>query len=133
MNFSQENVTIDKVLSSLETLIKHGSFKADVILFDGYKLTVATEEDIRKIKEFAERMNLEVWFSVSPVRSDVVYDKYGVPNSMEKYVDLIDVLIGLVYDEEKDKVVMTAVKAPGDIMEKPMGVSLDPKTMLISK
>ncbi len=133
MNFSQENVTIDKVLSSLETLIKHGSFKADAILFDGYKLTVATEEDVRKIKEFAEKMNLEVWFSVSPVRSDVVYDKYGVPNSMEKYVDLIDVLIGLVYDEEKDKVVMTAVKAPGDIMEKPMGVSLDPKTMLISK
>src|SRR5690554_416570 len=133
MNFSQENVTIDKVLSSLETLIKHGSFKADAILFDGYKLTVATEEDVRKIKEFAERMNLEVWFSVSPVRSDVVYDKYGVPNSMDKYVDLIDVLIGLVYDEEKDKVVMTAVKAPGDIMEKPMGVSLDPKTMLISK
>jgi len=133
MNFSQENVTIDKVLSSLETLIKHGSFKADAILFDGYKLTVATEEDVRKIKEFAERMNLEVWFSVSPVRSDVVYDKYGVPNSMDKYVDLIDVLIGLVYHEEKDKVVMTPVKAPGDIMEKPMGVSLDAKTMLISK
>ena len=32
MNFSQENVTIDKVLSSLETLIRHGSFKADSIL-----------------------------------------------------------------------------------------------------
>jgi len=133
MNFSQENVTIDKVLSSLETLIKHGSFKADAILFDGYKLTVATEEDVRKIKEFAQKMNLEVWFSVSPVRSDAVYDKYGVPDSMEKYVDLIDVLIGLVYNEELDKVVMTAVKAHGDIMEKPMGVSLDPKTMLISK
>ncbi|HPX28594.1 MAG TPA: hypothetical protein PK909_02920 [Sphaerochaeta sp.] len=133
MNFSQENVTIDKVLSSLETLIKHGSFKADAILFDGYKLTVATEEDVRKIKEFAQKMNLEVWFSVSPVRSDAVYDKYGVPDSMGKYVDLIDVLIGLVYNEELDKVVMTAVKAPGEIMEKPMGVSLDPKTMLISK
>ena len=133
MNFSQENVTIDKVLSSLETLIKHGSFKADAILFDGYKLTVATEEDVRKIKEFAQKMNLEVWFSVSPVRSDAMYDKYGVPDSMGKYVDLIDVLIGLVYNEELDKVVMTAVKAPGEIMEKPMGVSLDPKTMLISK
>ena len=133
MNFSQENVTIDKVLSSLETLIKHGSFKADAILFDGYKLTVATEEDVRKIKEFAQKMNLEVWFSVSPVRSDAMYDKYGVPDSMGKYVDLIDVLIGLVYNEELDKVVMTAVKAHGDIMEKPMGVSLDPKTMLISK
>jgi hypothetical protein len=78
-------------------------------------------------------MNLEVWFSVSPVRSDVVYDKYGVPNTMHKYIDLIDVLIGLIYNEERDKVVMTAVKAHEGIYEKPMGVSLDPKTMLISK
>ena len=52
---------------------------------------------------------------------------------MLKYVDLIDVLIGLIYNEERDKVVMTAVKAQGVMMEKPMGVSLDPKTMLISK
>ncbi len=133
MNFSQENVTIDKVLSSLETLIKHGSFKADAILFDGYKLTVATEDDVRKIKQFAQNMNLEVWFSVSPVRSDVMYDKYGVPNTMHKYIDLIDVLIGLIYNEERDKVVMTAVKAHDGVYEKPMGVSLDPKTMLISK
>ncbi|HZJ88966.1 MAG TPA: hypothetical protein VFC80_07420 [Sphaerochaeta sp.] len=133
MNFSQENVTIDKVLSSLETLIKHGSFKADAILFDGYKLTVATEDDVRKIKAFAQEMDLEVWFSVSPVRRDVTYDKYGVPNTMLKYVELIDVLIGLVYNEELDKVVMTAVKAQGQMMEKPMGVTLDPKTMLISK
>ncbi len=133
MNFSQENVTIDKVLSSLETLIKHGSFKADAILFDGYKLTVATEDDVRKIKQFAQSMNLEVWFSVSPVRADVVYDQYGVPNTMQKYVELIDVLIGLIYNEERDKVIMTAVKSHGGMVDKPMGVNLDPKTMLISK
>jgi hypothetical protein len=30
-------------------------------------------------------------------------------------------------------VVMTAVKAHEGVFEKPMGVSLDPKTMLISK
>ena len=132
MNFSQENVTIDKVLSSLETLIKHGSFKADAILFDGYKLTVATPEDVAKIKKFAQDMNLEVWFSVSPVRADVVYDEYGVPNTMEKYAGMIDVLIGLIYNETRDKVVMTVVKSHGNMHKEPMGVNLDPKTMLIS-
>ena len=133
MNFSQENVTIDKVLSSLETLIKHGSFKADAILFDGYKLTVATEDDVKKIKQFALDMNLEVWFSVSPVRADVAYDEFGVPNTMQKYTHLIDVLIGLIYNEDRDKVVMTLVKSRTTQQGKLMGVSLDPKTMLISK
>lgn len=133
MNFSQENVTIDKVLSSLATLIQHGSFQADTILFDGYKLTIATDEDVRKIKQFAQDMNLEVWFSVSPVRSNVEYDDYGVPNTMEKYIDLIDVLVGLRYNEGKDKVIMTVVKDHGQMCQKPMGVTLDPRTMLISE
>lgn len=133
MNFSQENVSIDKVLSSLETLIRQGSFGADAVMFDGYKLTIAGEEDVRKIKQFAMDMRLEVWFSVSPVRADAVYDENGVPNTILKYADLIDVLIGLKYNEAMDKVVMTLVKDGESMDPKPMRVRLDPKTMLISE
>ena len=133
MNFSQEQVPVEKVLSSLESLIKQGSFKADAILFDGYKLTIADEDDITKIKDFAKRMDLEVWFSVSPVRPDVVYDENGVPNTLVKYFDMIDVLLALKYDEKIDKVVLTVVRAHHQNVPKPMKVNLDPKTMLISK
>jgi hypothetical protein len=132
MNFSQEQVSIDKVLASLKSLIEQGSFIADTVLFDGYKLTVADEEDIVKIKKFAQEMNLEIWFSVSPVRPDVVYDEYGVPNTLEKYLDLIDVLVALKYNESKDKVLMTVVRAHAKKIDKPMQVCLDPKTMLIT-
>ncbi|MBN2859205.1 MAG: hypothetical protein JXK93_02965 [Sphaerochaetaceae bacterium] len=131
MNFSQENVSVEKVLSSLETLIRQGSFNADAVMFDGYHLTTASEEDVRKIKEFAMNMRLEVWFSVSPVKMDVTYDEYGVPETMLKYEELIDVLIGLKYSEDMDKVVMTLVKDGDDITPHPMQVNLDPKTMLI--
>jgi archaellum biogenesis ATPase FlaH len=132
MNFSQENVSVDKVLSSLETLIRQGSFEADAVMFDGYKLTVASEDDVRKIKQFAMDMRLEVWFSVSPVRPDVVFDEHGVPNTIMKYKDIIDVLIGLKYNESMDKVIMTLVKNHNVMDPEPMHVSLDPKTMLIS-
>ena len=133
MNFSQTQVPVEKVLYSLESLIKQGSFKADAILFDGYKLTIADEDDIAKIKDFAKRMDLEVWFSVSPVRPDVVYDENGVPNTLVKYFDMIDVLLALKYDEKIDKVVLTVVRAHHQNVPKPMKVNLDPKTMLISK
>ncbi len=133
MNFSQENVSIEKVLSSLETLIRQGSFNADAIMFDGYKLTVATEDDVRKIKQFAMDLRLEVWFSVSPVRPDVQFDDNGFPNTILKYENLIDVLIGLKYNETMDKVIMTLVKDGETIDPKPMRVTLDPKTMLISE
>ena len=132
MNFSQDQVSIEKVLKSLKSLIEQGAFKADAILFDGYKLTIADDDDIIRIREFAKEMNLEVWFSVSPVRPDVVYDEYGVPNTLEKYLPYIDVLVGLRYREDVDKVVMTVVRALGEEVAKPLGVRLDPRTMLIS-
>ncbi|MFA6934518.1 MAG: hypothetical protein WCR70_04550 [Sphaerochaetaceae bacterium] len=133
MNFSQENISVDKILQSLETLIKQGSFSADTIFFDGYKLTMATEEDVRKIKEFAKAMNVEVWFSVSPIRPDVSFDEYGVPDSMKPYFNLVDVLIGLKYNDEKSKVIMTVVRDHDRNLPKPTGVALNPKTMLISE
>ena len=132
MNFSQDQVSIEKVLKSLKSLIEQGAFKADAILFDGYKLTIADDDDIIRIREFAKEMNLEVWFSVSPVRPDVVYDEYGVPNTLEKYLPYIDVLVGLRYREDVDNVVMTVVRAHGEEVAKPLGVRLDPRTMLIS-
>lgn len=132
MNFSQEQVAIEKVLSSLEALISHGAFAADAILFDGFKLTIASEDDIAKIKEFAKKMNIEVWFAVSPVRPDVTFDEFGVPNTLVKYFDLIDVLVALKFNDAADRVNMTVVRAHGETVAKPAKVSLDPKTMLIA-
>lgn len=133
MNFSQENTGIEKILSSLETLISAGSFGADAVFFDGYKLTVATEEDVKKIKEFAQKMNVEVWFCVSPVRPDVSFNDYGIPDSMNAYLGIIDVLVGLHYNDENSKVIMTVVQDHKKSLAHPSGVALDPKTMLISE
>jgi hypothetical protein len=95
-------------------------------------LYISREGDVRKIKQFALDMRLEVWFSVSPVRSNVEFDENGVPSTIYKYEDLIDALIGLKYNEEIDKVVMTLVRHEGISDPKPMRVTLDPKTMMIS-
>lgn len=133
LSFSQENVSVDKIIASLETLIKQGSFKADAVFFDGYKLTIASEDDVKKIKQFAQDMNLEVWFCVSPVRSDVVFDEYGIPNTMKPYLGIIDVLIGLHFNDGDSKVIMTVVQDHKNSVAHPSGVSLDPKTMLIAE
>ncbi|MCF0261281.1 MAG: hypothetical protein HUK23_00035 [Sphaerochaetaceae bacterium] len=133
MNFSQESIGVDKILTSLETLIQAGSFKADAVFFDGYKLTIASDEDVKKIKEFAQKMNVEVWFCVSPARQNVAFTEYGVPETMTPYLGIIDVLIGMHYNDEKSRVIMTVVKDHNKNIPHPTGVALDPATMLISE
>jgi len=131
MNFNQDNVSVDQILRSLKTMIKDGGFKADAIFFDGYKMTTVDYEAVERIKEFAKEMDLEVWFSVSPVLEDVVFDEYGIPNTIDKITDLVDVLIGMKYDGSE--VVMTVVKDHAETNPAKMALKLDPKTMLISE
>lgn len=133
LNFSQNNVEVDKIINSLEMLISQGAFKADAVFFDGYRLTAASEEDVRKIKDFAKKMNLEVWFSVSPVNGDVPVSEYGIPETMSAYTGIIDVLVGLHFNESRNRVIMTVVKDHASSLPRPSGVSLDPKTMLIAE
>ena len=129
MNFNQDNVTVDLIISSLKAMITDGGFHADTVVFDGYRMTVASDEDLLKLKQFAEETQLEVWFSVSPVSRDVDVDEFGVPTTLAKFADSLDVLIGLRY--VSDHVVMTVVRDHGSAEPVKMAVKLDPKTMLI--
>lgn len=131
MNFSQDNVDVEQVLKSLKTMIVDGAFKADAIFFDGYMMTTVTPEEVRRIKNFAKDMDLEIWFSVSPVLDHVDFDEYGVPSTMLPLKDDVDVLIGLRFDGKE--VVMTVVKDHGNTDPTKLALKLDPKTMLISE
>ncbi|MCF7953977.1 MAG: hypothetical protein K9K78_07875 [Spirochaetales bacterium] len=131
MNFNQENVSVKQILTSLQAMIEQGGFSADAVMFDGYRIGTGHGEDIGIIKEFARKMNLEVWFSLSPLSDEAEYDAYGVPSTIEKIKDTIDVLIGLVFDGEH--VAFTVVKDHDETKKEKIAVKLDPKTMLISE
>lgn len=131
MNFSQDQVSVEQIVTSLRAMINDGGFKADSVVFDGYQMTTIHEQDLDNIKQFAKEMDIEVWFSVSPVVQDAAIDEYGIPESLSKYADKLDVLIGLKY--ENQNVVMTAVRDHGYKEPVKMAIKLDPKTMLISE
>lgn len=131
MNFNQENVSVKQILTSLQAMIEQGGFSADAVMFDGYRIGTGHGEDIGIIKEFAKKMDLEVWFSLSPLSDEAEYDAYGVPSTIEKIKDTIDVLIGLVFDGEH--VAFTVVKDHDETKKEKIAVKLDPKTMLISE
>lgn len=131
MNFNQDNISVEQILASLKAMIKEGGFCADAVFFDGYQMTLVDGEALNTIKAFAEEMDIEVWFSVSPVKKNVDFDEYGIPVTLNKIIDKLDVLIGLKYQE--DHVVMTVVRDHGDTEPSKMALALDPKTMLISE
>ncbi len=129
MNFNQQHITINQIISSLRALIVDGGFHADAIMFDGYRLTMAPIDDIQEIREFARTMNVEVWFSVSALDDDVPYDTYGVSDPVRELTPYVDLLVGLTYAD--DHVELTVVKDRDNTEPKRMHLKLDPKTLLI--
>ena len=131
MNFNSQGTTIDQVLTSLRAMIKDGNFPADSVIFDGYNLSEAAQEDIDKLKAFTKEVNIEVWFSASLKGENPVFNANGVPADLESRINDLDVLITLKY--EGDHVHFQVIKDHDNLEPKEMTLKLDPKTLLIAR
>jgi hypothetical protein len=131
MNFTQDVAHTDRILQSVGAMIECGNISADSIIVDGYDRTKSDSDDFRQFKDFAQKLDLEVWFSASLKGKEPLFDPQGTPHELKKHMDSIDVLISLSYQD--DHVHLHLVKdhdhpSPGDLK-----VRLDPNTLLISE
>ena len=131
MNFSQDGTNTAQVLKSLTAMIEHGKFTADAIIIDGFDFTQSCSDDLDLFKNFAEKLELEVWFSASLRGEEPLFNESGVPFLLEGCLGKLDVLISLRF--EKDHVRLHLVKDHEDSSPKNLDLKLDPKTLLISE
>ena len=129
MNFNQKDIDITQILKSLEAMIVGGNFKADAVIVDGFEIEQMSLEGLKKVKEFAKKLNLEVWVSASLKKNDLTFDENGIPYELADLLDVIDVLITLKYDEKNIR--MDIVKDRDEIITQERHLFLDPKTLLI--
>lgn len=131
MNFSQEGITADQIVSSLDAMISHGKFAADTIVVDGYDFAKVDVDGLRRVREFAQRLGIEIWISASLKGEEPIFDEKGIPNELRTFLDEISVLITLKY--AGDYVHLKLVKDHGEIPSKDLLLKLDPKTLLIAE
>ena len=131
MNFNQQGIDVFRILSSLEAMITSGNFKAEVVIIDGLNIGEVGEEGLKIIKEFAQKLKLEIWISASLKKEDDVFNEKGIPYEVENVVSVIDVLLTLKYDDQKIR--MDIIKNHDSIEQENSHLYLDPKTLLIAE
>jgi hypothetical protein len=132
MNFNQDRISMDQVIKSLEALINDGNFPADAVIFDGYNITDESRSDLETIREFARRLKLEIWFSLSlQEEQKELYNEKNIPIVLEKLIDNVDVLINLRHSG--DYVHLQITKDHEIIENREIALRLDPKTLLIAE
>ena len=128
MKFNQEGLTVDQILRSLEAMIRDGGFAADNVIVDGYKFTAHEKENIAKIKEFARRLGLSVWFSCN-VKDESSYDSNGVPLQIKDYAGLFDAIVALEPKHTHIELVLSHTRDAS--APEHLALRLDPKTLLL--
>lgn len=132
MNFKQVGMQTEQVLRSLEAMITGGRFNAEAVIVDGYDFGLAEASDLDKFREFAGRMNLELWFSASLKETGGdMFRPDGTPVLLEPHVPRIDVLITL--QAKSDAVEIRVVKDRDHPVPGVLPIKLDPKTLLIAQ
>ncbi|MFW6137438.1 MAG: hypothetical protein ACOC5U_05090 [Candidatus Aminicenantaceae bacterium] len=131
MNFSQAGTSTPQILNSLEALIRYGRFKAETVIVDGFDFSCGTREDLRRFREFADKMNLEVWFSASLKKERELFDEEGIPFELRDFLEGIQVLITLRYQNKH--VQLRLAKNHGRSQPEDLQLSLDPATLLIAE
>ncbi len=131
MNFSQQGLKTEQILSSINAMICDGHFAADTVIFDGYDIEKAADGDLELLRAFAEESGLEVWFSVSLPEADPLFNEQGIPPIIEPFLSSIAVLITLRF--VGDHVRFQAVKDHDEPEPVDMHLMLDPKTLLVAE
>jgi KaiC/GvpD/RAD55 family RecA-like ATPase len=131
MNFNQDGMSTDQIISSLRAMIVEGSFTAEAIIIDGYDFSRTDRECLAKVKTFAQELGLSVWYSCTVKDNSQQYDKDSIPLLLKDFVDLIEVVIVLESKPDHIELSVSKDRDAHDAKTKSMAMRLDPKTLLI--
>jgi archaellum biogenesis ATPase FlaH len=130
MNFNQQGTNTEQVLKSVEAMIKYGQFSADTVIVDGFDFSKSNPEDLSRFRNFAEKARVEIWFSASLKDKKPLSDKKGYPKELMNFMNDIDVLITLKYQDRFIR--LNIAKNRGSLTSEKLPLRLDPATFLIA-
>ncbi|MDR2746377.1 MAG: hypothetical protein LBB77_02925 [Treponema sp.] len=129
MNFNQDGVTVDQILRGLRAMIVDGGFKAEALIIDGLDFTKIGADRLSQVKDFAQELGLEIWYSLNVHGDGPQYDKRNIPLVIAGYADSTDVVI--VLEPKSDHIELTVSKDRNTYNPEHMALRLDPRTLLI--
>jgi AAA15 family ATPase/GTPase len=129
MNFNQDGMSKDQIITSLRAMIVGGRFKAESIIIDGFDFSRTDRERIADVRAFATELGISIWYSCSVKDEGQQYDKENIPLVIKDFADLVDVVI--VLEPKPDHIELSISKDRDSCISKSLAMRLDPKTLLI--
>lgn len=131
MTFKEAAFNRARLEERLNDLIMQDIFKPNCLVIDGYDFDNVDRESLEEIREMADIMSLQVWFSAVSHRNDDRVSSSGVPAPCHEVDDLFDSVI--LIKPEENRIRLNIIKNKGEVSGPDAGLDLDPTTMMIKK
>ncbi|MDO5576504.1 MAG: hypothetical protein Q4F84_05445 [Fibrobacter sp.] len=131
MNYNQDNVSPEQVISGIKSMIQDANFSADLVMIDGYDFTRISNDDLGLFKKFAEELQVEIWFSTTLPREKQTFDENGFPEMLKPFIDNVAILIHL--EPSADFIDLKLIKDHDQIPSTSLNLKLDPQILLIAE
>jgi len=131
MTFKESAFNRPRLEERLNDMIMQDIFKPNCLVIDGFDFESTDRGTLEEIKEMAETMSLQVWFSAVCHREDKRVSSMGIPAPCHEVDDLFDTVILLKPDGKKIR--LDIIKHKGKAPETGVDLDLDPTTMMIKK
>jgi len=129
MTFKESAFNRPRLEERVNDLVMQDIFKPNCLVIDGLDFETEDRSTIEDLKEMAEAMSLQIWFSGVSHRDDNRTSSEGVPAPCHEVGDLFDTVILIKPDGKK--ISLDVVKNKGQAVE--ADLDLDPTTMMIKK
>lgn len=129
MNFNQDGVTMDQVLNSVKAMIENGQKSTDALVIDGYDFTKDCDVNMKRVKQFAKDLGLEIWFTDS-YEGEVISED-DVPQNLTCCKNELSII--MVLKNDGDAMNLNLVKDHGNKIAEDLSLKLDSKTLLIAR
>ena len=128
--YNRKLFSLEKLEESVAFLKETTGFEPEMVILDGTPRFENTEEwEIEGVKKMAAGWGAELWTSSNTHREGQELDDRGVPSTVNRFENHLNVIVNLCPDKEHVKVVVLKISGQEEIAE--IQLELDPKTLLL--
>lgn len=132
MTFNESTFSRPRFEERLNDLVLQDIFQPNCLVIDGFDFVNTDREVLEEMKDLAENMRLQVWFSAICHRDDDRFSPTGVPAPCHEIDDLFETII-LLKPEPDATIFLEIIRNSGEAIEAGEGLRLDPTTMMVKK
>lgn len=133
MTFKEADFSRPKLEERVNDLVAQDVFRPTCLIIDGFDFENADQQELAEIKEMADDLGLQVWFSALCHRDDGRVSDEGIPAPCHEVGSSFDTVLMIQPEKGQENLSLNVLKDSTGCVKIGRALDLDPSTYLVKK